>query len=198
MSSNAWQLVDASVRAVALAAFGAGLLILTTHWAVRRRVLTPFGWWPRFVRGWSDPVLRPIERRVHGAGGNPQDAPLWLLGVIVVASLLAIAAVRWTTGTLALLDSMRHAGARQWLALGVSAITSLLSLAIIVRVIGGWLGAGRYRRWMRPVYLLTDWIIEPIRRRLPPFGPIDLSPFIAYLLVLLLRSALLGVIERTG
>jgi uncharacterized protein YggT (Ycf19 family) len=44
---------------------------------------------------------------------------------------------------------------------------------------------------MRPFYSATDWLIEPIRRRLPPFGAIDVSPVLAYLLLLLLREAIL-------
>jgi YggT family protein len=90
---------------------------------------------------------------------------------------------------------MRGAGAGAWAELAVVGITSVLLLAIIVRVIGGWLGAGRYTRWMRPFYLLTNWLIEPIRRRLPAFGPIDLSPLLAYVLVLVIRNLLLNVLE---
>jgi YggT family protein len=194
MFSNAGQAIDAAVRLAALVAFLAALLILLTHWAVRRRFLAPFGWWPGFVRRWSDPLLRPVERKLHGAGANPQDAPVWLLGGVLVLGLLAISAVRWLLATTALLESMRHAGPRAWLQLIVVALTSLVSLAIIVRVIGGWLGAGRYNRWMRPAYLLSDWIVEPIRRRLPPFGPLDLSPLLAYLLILVLRGILLSVV----
>lgn len=194
MSDHAGQLLDTAVRAVALFAFIAALVILVTHWAVRRQALAPFGWWPRFVRGWSDPVLRPVERRVHAAGGNPQDAPLWLLGAVVVIGLFALSAARWLGNSLALFESMRGASARQWLRLGVASLTSLLSLAIVVRVVAGWLGAGRYNRVMRPFYLLTDWLIEPIRGRLPPFGPLDLSPLLAYVLVLLFRTFLLSVL----
>ncbi|HEV8598637.1 MAG TPA: YggT family protein [Gemmatimonadales bacterium] len=194
MFSNAGKAIDSAVRASALLAFVAALLILLTHWAVRRRSLQPFGWWPRFVRKWSDPFVRPIERSVASRGGNPQDAPLWLLGVVLVLGLLAISAVRWVTGAVAVFDSMRHAGLRAWLHLTVVAASSLLLFAIIVRVIGSWLGAGRYNRWIRPAYLLTDWIIEPLRRRLPSFGPIDLSPFVAYILILVLRGLLLGVL----
>ena len=53
-----------------------------THWAVRSRRITPFGAWPRFMRRASDPVLLPLERRVIRAGGSPQDAPLWLIGIV--------------------------------------------------------------------------------------------------------------------
>ena len=44
------------------------------------RRINPFGAWPSLIRRASDPVLRPLERRVVRMGGNPQDAPLWLIG----------------------------------------------------------------------------------------------------------------------
>ena len=194
MSMTAGQVADAVVRSAALLAVVAALVAGLTHWGVRRRLLPPFGWWPRFVRAWSDPVMRPIERRLLASGGNPQDAPLWLIGVALAFGLLAIAATRWVLGTIVLLQSMQNAGADAWLRLGVAAVTSVLSLALIVRVIGSWLGVGRYNRWMRPMYYLTDWLVEPIRRRLPGLGGLDLSPLLAYLLILIVRSVLLNLL----
>lgn len=186
--------VDAVVRAAALLVFLAALIVLLTHWAVRRHALDAFGWWARRVRRWSDPLVRPIEHRLVRSGLNPQDAPLWLLGTVLVAGLLAILAERWLVGTVALLDALRGAGLKTWLRLGVLAASSVLTMAIILRVLGSWFGVGRHTRWMRPVYLLTDWIVEPIRRRLPAFGPLDLSPLLAYIAVLILRSLLLDLL----
>ena len=195
MFSQPGHLIETVVRGAALVAFALALVVLATHWAVRRRALAPFGWWSRFVRRWSDPLLRPVERRVAAAGGNPQDAPLWLLGAVLVAGLLAMSGVRWVLGAATLVRGMQSAGAREWLALLIAFASSVLMVAILVRVIGSWLGMGRYQRWMRPAYLLTDWLVEPIRRRLPGFGPLDLSPLLAYLLILLLRGILLGALE---
>jgi YggT family protein len=90
---------------------------------------------------------------------------------------------------------MRGAGAGAWLRLAIAGLFSLLMTAILIRVVASWLGAGRYNRWMRPFYRVTDWIIQPIGRRLPPFGAIDLSPVAAYLLLLLLREAILGALR---
>jgi len=194
MSDNLDHGIAVAVRVAALVAVVAAVLVWLTHWGVRRRALAAFGWWPRFVRGWSDPLVRPIERRLLAAGANPQDAPLWLVGVVLVLGLLAITAVRWLLGSIALLGSMQNAGATDWLRLGVIFATSVVSLAILIRVVGSWLGAGRYNRWMRPAYFLSDWIVEPIRRRLPGFGALDLSPLIAYVLILVLRGLLLGIL----
>ena len=73
-------------------------------------------------------------------------------------------------------------------------LVSLVMAAILVRVIASWFGISPYRRWMRPVVLLSDWIIEPIRRILPPMGMIDFSPMVAWLVLWVARGLLLGLL----
>lgn len=181
------------MRGLALLAFTGALIVLCTDWAVRHRHLDPLAWWPRLVRRLAGPLLAPLERRLRRAGGNPVDAPLWLLGATIVAGLLVISLLRWLGGGVALVTAMSGAGPGAWIRLVLSGVIGLIMAAIIVRVIGSWLGVGRHTGWMRPVYLLTDWIIGPIARRLPPMGMIDLSPFVAYLVLLLLRSLVAGL-----
>ena len=66
--------------------------------------------------------------------------------------------------------------------------------AILIRVIGSWLGFGEYRPWMRPIYALTSWLIDPIRRILPPFGMFDFSPMVAWLVLYVLRELVIGML----
>jgi YggT family protein len=174
---------------------GAASLVAATHWAVRSRWIRPTSWWPRTVRSLSEPVLRPFERRVVRWGGNPQDAPFWLAVAALIAGLLLVLGVRSALGAVTMLGQMRGAGLTQWLSLAVSFITWLLMTAILIRVVGSWLGAGRYNKGMRPFYFLTDWLIEPLRRRLPPMGAMDLSPVAAYFLILIIRAVLLGALR---
>lgn len=178
------------MAAVALAA-----IVALTHWAVRQRTLASNGWWPRFVRSWSDPFVNRVERNVLRRGGNPQDAPLWLAGGTLIAGLLLIVLVRWIMGSVLMLSGMGSATAVDWLRLLISAGTSFLMAAILIRVVGLWLGVGRYTKWMRPFYTATDWIIRPIERRLPTIGPIDLSPVAAYFALWVLRTLLLGALS---
>ena len=50
----------------------------------------------------------------------------------------------------------------------VSWTFQLLMAALFIRVIASWLGGFRYARWLRPVYALTDWLVIPIQRHMPP------------------------------
>jgi YggT family protein len=47
---------------------------------------------------------------------------------------------------------------------------------------------------MRPVYALTNWLIDPIRRILPPVGIFDFSPMVAWLILFVVRGFVLGLL----
>jgi len=163
-----------------------------THWAIRSRRLSPFGAWPRLVRRASDPVLQPLERRIVRAGGSPQDASLWLVGIVILGGLLLLTLLHWLAGIVVSLRIMANAGPRAVARLLVDTVFSLLMGAIFVRVIASWFGVSPYNRWMRPVIAATDWLIEPIRRILPPFGMIDMSPMVAWLILYVVRGFLVS------
>jgi len=165
-----------------------------TYWAVRTRRINPFGVWPRFTRRISEPILLPLERRVIRAGGSPQDASFWLLGLVIVAGLLLLSLVHWLIGMTATMAALSYAGPRAWLRFVLGGVFTLLMAAIFIRVIASWLGLSPYSRWMRPVMALTDWLIEPIRRILPPFGMLDFSPMVAWLVLWVIRGFVMGMI----
>jgi YggT family protein len=182
------------VRALVVIALAYASVVALTHWLVRGRRINPFGAWPRMMRRASDPVLLPLERRVIRAGGSPQDAPLWLLGGVIVAGLLLLSLTHWVMGMAVGIGALAYAGPRAWLRFLLTGVVSLVMAAIFIRVIASWLGVSPYRPWMRPVMLLTDWIIDPIRRILPPLGMIDLSPMVAWLVLYVIRGFLSGLL----
>jgi YggT family protein len=189
-----FDVLDIAVRSIVLLALAFAATVALTHWAVRSRRIDPFGTWPRLVRRISDPILLPLERRVIRAGGSPQNAPLWLLGLVIACGLLLLSLTQWLIGTAAGLVLLAHGGPRVWLRVLVSAAFTILMAAILIRVIGSWLGIGEYRKWMRPVYALTNWLIDPIRRILPPVGIFDFSPMVAWLVLYVVRGFLLGLL----
>lgn len=187
-------LLYTGLRGLVVVALAYASLVALTHWAVRSRRIEPFGSWARFVRRVSDPVLHPVERRLAAGGGNPQNAPYWLLGIVIGGGLVLVSFTRWLIELLARLQWMAQSGPRMWLGALVSLLFTVLMAALLVRVIGSWLGIGPYRKWMRPVYLLTDWLIEPIRRILPPVGMIDFSPMVAWLVLYVVRGFVMGLL----
>jgi YggT family protein len=189
-----FDLLDTAVRSIVLLALAFAAIVALTHWAVRSRRIDPFGAWPRLVRRISDPILLPLERRVISAGGSPQNAPLWLLGLVIGGGLLLLSLTQWLISTAGGLVLLAHGGPRVWIEVLVSAVFTILMAAILIRVIGSWLGIGPYRKWMRPVYALTNWLINPIRRILPPVGIFDFSPMVAWLVLYVVRGFVLGLL----
>jgi YggT family protein len=65
----------------------------------------------------------------------------------------------------------------------VSAIITLLILAILIRVVLSYVAGMSYSTAGRYLGLATEWLIAPIRRLVPPLGGIDFSPAIAIILL---------------
>ncbi len=173
---------------VALAALAALAAMM-----VQRRVLNPFGRPARLLRDLTDPLVKPIERRVLRAGGNPQSAPLWLIGGALAAGILAVTAADWVAGEATQVMAAVDGGARSIAWLIADWAFNILMFALIVRVLGSWVGIGQYNRWMRPFYLMTEWLLAPLRRILPPIGMMDFSPLVAWFLLSILRRAVLNL-----
>jgi len=182
-------------RGVSVGALLFASLVALTYHLVRTRHIGPFGAWPRAVRRAADPALAPIERRLARAGRNPQDAPLWLFGFTVVGGLLLISLTDWLVGFT--LDARIAAGrgAGSMAAFLINGVFTVLIAALMIRVVASWFGIGSYHKTLRPVILMTEWLVGPIRRLLPPTGMIDFSPLLAWLVLVLLRGLLLRLVR---
>ncbi len=165
-------------------------VICVLDWAVRTRKISPFNAVARFCRSTVDPFISPIERRVVRAGGAPASAPLWALAAVVIGGILL----------LTLLDVIRLEVIRSIIAsqegtagifhLLVSWTFTILKLALVVRVISSWLPISPYSGWIRWSYALSEPILAPLRRIVPNFGGLDLTPILAYFLLNIIEPLL--------
>lgn len=171
------------LRIVVFGAFVAASAVALTDWAVRNRHLPPFGGLPLFMRRVSSPLLKPLSARMVKSGHNPVDAPMWLFWIVLLGGLAVLGLAQWLIGEIAAISWAIQSGANGILAFAFETAYSLLTLALLIRVVGSWFGVSPYAKWMKPVMVLTNWIVEPIRKLLPPTGMIDFSPFVAYLLL---------------
>lgn len=73
-----------------------------------------------------------------------------------------------------------------------------LNVAILVRVLLSWIPVDRNSRLVTFLYDLTEPILGPIRRLMPSFGGLDLSPLIALILVELAERVLLTLLARVA
>jgi YggT family protein len=77
----------------------------------------------------------------------------------------------------------------------VATVAQVLILAIIARTVLSWFPGWRA---LSPITTLLDEvttpILGPIRRRLPAFGGVDLSPLVAVLLIGVIESLVVGLL----
>lgn len=166
-------------------------LVALGSWLVRTRRVSPFGLLGRTLRKLTDPVLRPVEKRLHRMGGNPANAGGWLIVLTAIAGIVLMSLLGWVVQTFDVAQAAANAGPRATAALVIAMVYRILVIALIVRVVAAWFGLFRYSKWIRPAYILTDWIVEPLRRVVPPFGAMDITPLVAWFVLWILRNLLL-------
>jgi YggT family protein len=179
----------AGVRVVLLYAAVVLAVVCAVDWAVRTRRISPFSRIARFFRARVDPLMVPVERVILRAGGTPSSAAWWTLVGLILFGILLITLLQFAGGILTQVVFGINEP-RSIPLLLVSWAFSILRLALLVRVISSWLPISPYSRWLRWSYVLTEWMIAPLRRIIPLIGMIDITPIIAWFLLNLIQSAL--------
>lgn len=138
----------------------------------------------------TNPVLMPMRQVLKPWRG------LDSAGVLLV--LLLSAAKVWLLAALSGLTLPPLAT----LVLGVAALLDFLLYLyfwlIIIRIVASFFATDSHHPVFPLLILLTEPVLAPLRRLLPPLGPFDLSPLIATLLMLLARALLVAPLGDLG
>lgn len=170
-------------------------VLATWAWLERTRRLSPFGAPARVARRYLDPLLRPLDRLGARFGASSNNTPWWSLLAVLLFGALLLGVLDFVRDTLSAAYYATHQGPYSLLRLAVSWAFSILQLAIMVRVIMSWVG-GYYSRVGRIAQRMTEWFLGPLRRALPTIGMVDISPIVAWFLISILRTLVLGALGR--
>ena len=136
----------------------------------------------QFIVKATSPALKPLRRIIPGLGGIDLAAMVLMLVLKIIEILLI---------------GLLHGGLVPVAVLLVSSVFGLLEtaiyvyiVAIIVLAIASWISTGGYNPVLALMAQITDPLVRPIRRMLPPMSGFDLSPLVALLLLNLLLLAL--------
>lgn len=182
------------VRYLVFAVVALSALVALGSWLVRTHRVSPFSALGRGLRSSTDTVLRPLERRIVRMGGNPAHAGGWLVVITAIAGIVLVSLLGWLVTTFEQAHAAAVRGPRATISLIVELAYRIVIFALIVRVIASWFGQSRYSRWLRPAYILTDWIVEPLRRVVPPLGAMDVTPLVAWFALWLIRVMIHSVL----
>ena len=69
-------------------------------------------------------------------------------------------------------------------------LLDIYSLAILLRALLPWFRVSPYHPVMEFLYRITEPVLAPLRRYIPPTGGLDFTPMVAMLLIFLVRSML--------
>ena len=76
----------------------------------------------------------------------------------------------------------------------VDVFFTLLTLAILARVLLSWVRVSPYHPAVDFVYRITEPILAPLRGVLPSVGMVDISPVIAIILLQIIQQVLVAII----
>jgi len=124
----------------------------------------------------TSPVVIPV-RRIVPSVGRLDTATVLVAFIIEYLVLLILVAI--TQRTAGIMD------------LTITALANLVVLslrlfvfAIIVRIILSWVSPGGYNPATAIIHTLTEPLLRPFRRIIPPLGGLDISPVFAIIILL--------------
>jgi len=77
----------------------------------------------------------------------------------------------------------------------IEILFDILTLAIFLRVILSWFNINPYNRFMTLLDQITEPVLGPLRRIIPPMGGLDFTPIIALFLLQIVERLLLSFVR---
>ncbi len=159
--------------------------------------LNPFAWTSRTIRRLTDGLVMPVRGGLRGVGMAPKFAPLVLILIVILLGYFVLQLVGTIAGTLTgVIVSAQRGAVITVLGFLLYGLLSIYALLIIIRIVFSW-GMISYRnRVMKFLVDATEPLLGPLRRMIPPFGRMDISPIVAVLIIWLFQVAVQGTLLR--
>ena len=159
--------------------------------------LNPFAWASRTIRRLSDGLVIPVRGGLRGFGADPKFAPLVVILISILLGFFVLQLVTAVAVTIAGVIESAQLGAFFWvLGFILYGLLTIYSLLILIRVIFSWAMLSYSNRIMRFLIDVTEPLLGPLRRVVPMLGRFDISPIVAFLILLLFQAAVVGTLLR--
>jgi YggT family protein len=178
----------------------AAIVLIVLRSVLNYMDVNPFSWLAVNLRRSTEPVLAPVRAVLRGSRLDPRVAPFIAVILIIVAGYLVVLVVGSVLNTIA---GIIHAVSSRQLGAPVAIIgyllfgfLSLYTLAMFIRIIFSWVGMSYANRLMRFFFIITEPLLGPLRRTIPPMGMFDVSPIVAFIILWLCKAAVAGTLLR--
>jgi len=141
----------------------------------------------QFVIKVTTPPLRPLRRIIPGIGGVDVASIIlmWLLKSLELALIMVIGGL----GT-SLLPALAWSIPEL-----ISLFINVFLFAILIQVIISWVNPGGYNPIIGLLSSITEPLLGPARRVVPPISGLDLSPMLVMIGLMLLKMLLLPPLQ---
>jgi len=137
----------------------------------------------QFVVRATNPVLKPLRKVIPGLGGIDISSLVFAFAVSLIKFLLIYGVLASAFPSFAQLIVISLADI-------LTQAVDLLFYMILARVIMSWINPGLSNPVVAVIYQITEPLMAPMRKILPPMGGLDLSPI---LLLLGLRFTMIAI-----
>ena len=138
----------------------------------------------------TNPVLLPL-RRVIPSAGKVDSSAIVLMLALQMSALALIALLRGSQLSVAALFILS-------LAELLGLLLNVFLFAILIQVIMSWINPGAYNPAVSLLYSLTEPVLRPFRRLIPPLSGLDLSPLVALIAIQLTKMLVLPPLYQLG
>jgi YggT family protein len=159
--------------------------------------LNPFGWASRTIRRLSDGLVVPVRGGLRNFGIDPKFAPLVAILLVILVGYFVLQLVGTIFTTIAgVLESTQRGALVAVLGFILYGLISIYILFIIIRIVFSWGMVSYTNRIMRFLVDVTEPLLGPLRRMIPPLGWMDISPIVAFFILWLFQAAIAGTLLR--
>ena len=139
----------------------------------------------------TNPLLLPLRRLIPPLG-KVDTASLVLA---LIGQLIAMVSILLLFGA-GLPNIVTLLG---WAVIGCVALTvNIYFFAIIINIILSWVAPGSHHPAAVLLYQLTEPVMQPFRKLIPPMGGIDLSPILVFLSISVVQILLKSMAQSAG
>jgi YggT family protein len=170
------------------------IVLMLLRLALNYTDVNPFSQPALLVRRFSDPLVDPVRRGLARVGLDPKIAPIGTILITILLGYFALELVRTFLSTIVgVIVSLDRGAIVALIGFLLYGLLSLYSLLIFMRIVFSW-GASSVNRVLRFLIKVTEPVLAPFRRIIPPLGMMDISPIVVLLLIRLFQEAIRGTL----
>lgn len=155
------------------ALFGLYILLIMVRFLLQRVRADFYNPVSQFVVKVTNPPLRPLRRIIPGVGGIDVAS----IVLMMLLQLLSLSLILLLRGQGVPLGTLFFWSIAELVSLAITVYIG----AILIQVIVSWINPGAYNPVLSLLHSLTEPLLRPARRLLPPVSGFDLSPILVLL-----------------